>query len=41
MFSSTWMGVFTTEEAQIDEEDEFAGEYAFHNDCLLNGVDEC
>ena len=32
--------MFTTEEAQIDEEDKFAGEYAFHNDCLLNGIDE-
>ena len=33
-------GVFTTEEARIDEEDEFAGEYAFHNDFLLNRFDE-
>ena len=33
-------GVFINEEAQVDKEDEFAGEYAFHNDCLLNGVDE-
>ena len=33
-------GVFTAEEAQVDEEDEFADEYAFHNDCLLNGIDE-
>ena len=33
-------GVFTTEEAEVDEEDEFADEYAFHNDCLLNGVDK-
>ena len=33
-------GVFTTEEAQVDEEDEFADEYAFHNDCLFNGIDE-
>ena len=33
-------GVFTTKEAQVDKEDEFAGEYAFHNDYLLNGVDE-
>ena len=24
----------------MDEEDEFADEYAFHDDCLLNGVDE-
>ena len=32
--------MFTNEEAQVDEEDEFAGEYAFHNDCLLNGVEE-
>ena len=31
---------FTTEEAQVDEEDEFADEYAFHNDCLFNGIDE-
>ena len=27
---------FTSEEAQVDEEDEFADEYAFHNDCLFN-----
>ena len=33
-------GVFTTEEAEVDEEDEFADEYDFHNDCLLNSVDE-
>ena len=33
-------GVFTNEEAQVHEEDEFAGEYAFHDDCLLNGVEE-
>ena len=33
-------GVFTIEEAQVDEEDEFADEYAFHNDCLFNGIDE-
>ena len=33
-------GVFTIEEAHVDEEDKFAGEYAFHNDYLLNGVDE-
>ena len=32
--------VFTEEEAQIHEEDEFAGEYAFHHYCLLVGVDE-
>ena len=31
---------FTTDEAQVDEEDEFADEYAFHNDCFLSGVDE-
>ena len=31
---------FTTEEAQVDEEDEFADEYAFHNDCLFNRIDE-
>ena len=31
---------FTADEAQVDEEDEFADEYAFHNDCLLSGVDE-
>ena len=32
--------VFTTEEAQVDEEDEFADDYAFHNNCLLNEIDE-
>ena len=32
--------VFTEEEAQVHEEDEFAAEYAFHDDCLLVGVDE-
>ena len=31
---------FTTDDAQVDEEDEFADEYAFHNDCLFNGIDE-
>ena len=31
---------FTADEAQVDEEDEFADEYAFHNDCLFSGVDE-
>ena len=31
---------FTADEAQVDEEDEFADEYAFHNDCLYNGIDE-
>ena len=31
---------FTADEAQVDEEDEFADEYAFHNDCLFNGIDE-
>ena len=31
---------FTTDEAQVDEEDEFADEYAFHNDYLFNGIDE-
>ena len=31
---------FTSEEAQVDEEDELADEYAFHNDCLFNGIDE-
>ena len=31
---------FTAEEAQVDEEDEFDDEYAFHNDCLFNGIDE-
>ena len=31
---------FTTDEAQVDEEDEFADEYAFHNDCLFSGIDE-
>ena len=33
-------GKFTSEEAQVDEDDEFADEYAFHNDCLFNGIDE-
>ena len=32
--------VFTVEDADVDEEDEFADEFAFHNNCLLNGVDE-
>ena len=32
--------LFTNEEAHVHEEDEFAGEYAFHDDCLLNGVEE-
>ena len=31
---------FIADEAQVYEEDEFADEYAFHNDCLLSGVDE-
>ena len=31
---------FTADEAQVDEDDEFADEYAFHDDCLLSGVDE-
>ena len=31
---------FTTDEAQVDEEDEFADEYAFHDDYLLSGVEE-
>ena len=31
---------FTTEEAQVDEEDQFVDEYAFHNYCLFNGIDE-
>ena len=31
---------FTVDEAQVDEEDEFADEYAFHDDCLLSGVKE-
>ena len=33
-------GVFNAEEAQVDEEDEFADEYAFHNDYLYNEIDE-
>ena len=33
-------GVFTIEEAQVDEDDEFVDEYIFHNDYLLNGIDE-
>ena len=31
---------FTADEAQVDEEDEFADEYAFHDDCLLSEVKE-
>ena len=31
---------FTADEAQVDEEDEFADEYAFHDDCLLTRVKE-
>ena len=31
---------FTADEAQVDEEDEFADEYAFHNDYLCNRIDE-
>ena len=31
---------FTADKAQVNEEDEFAGKYAFHNDCLFSGVDE-
>ena len=31
---------FNADEAQVDEEDEFADEYAFHNDCLFSGIDE-
>ena len=31
---------FTADEAQVDDEDEFADEYAFHDDCLLTGVKE-
>ena len=31
---------FTADESQVDEEDEFADEYAFHNDCLFSGIDE-
>ena len=31
---------FTADEAQVNEEDEFADEYAFYNDCLFNGIDE-
>ena len=32
--------MFTGAEAEVDEEDEFADEFAFHNDCLFNDVDE-
>ena len=32
--------MFTTEEAQVDEEDEFADEYTLYNDCLFNRIDE-
>ena len=31
---------FTVDEAQVDKEDEFTDEYAFHNDFLFNGIDE-
>ena len=31
---------FTADKDQVDEEDEFADEYVFHNDCLLNRIDE-
>ena len=31
---------FTADEAQVDEEDEFADEYAFHDDYFLSGVKE-
>ena len=31
---------FTADEAQVDEEDEFADEYAFHNVCLFSGINE-
>ena len=31
---------FTTDEAQVDEDDEFSDEYEFHNDCLYSGIDE-
>ena len=34
------MEEFTADESHMDEEDEFADEYAFHNDCLFSGVDE-
>ena len=40
MFQSSCTEVFTNEEAQVDEKDEFAGEYAFHNDYLLYEVEE-
>ena len=33
-------GVFTADKAQVDEEDEFADEYVFHNDGLFNRIDE-
>ena len=31
---------FTADKAQVDEEDEFDDEYAFHNDCLFNRIEE-
>ena len=31
---------FTADKAQVDEEDEFSDEYAFHNDFLFSGIDE-
>ena len=36
----TQLEEFTADEAQVDEEDEFADEYAFHDDCLLTGFKE-
>ena len=34
------MEEFTSDKAQVDEEDKFADEYAFHNDYLYSGIDE-
>ena len=33
-------GMIIGDEVEVDEEKEFADEFAFHNDCLFNGVDE-
>ena len=32
--------VITGDGVEVDEEEEFADEFAFHKDCLFNGVDE-
>ena len=35
MFQSMCKGYSLKKRAGVDEEDEFADEYSFHNDCLL------